>query len=85
MTWYKERPEQLEDIEAMQVTRESIVDVAVWCGGQIVENMDGSPALLRAGHSEVQLGDYIVRLTKDVFQSWSKDRFEAKYELLYKK
>lgn len=80
---YRKKP---VEVEAVQVTKENIVSVAVWCKGfQVVANAFDSPPVaimlptiegtMRAG-----IGDYIIRGVEREFYPCKPGIFHQTYE-----
>lgn len=76
-------------IEAMQLTRENVTDVALWCGGRVYEEGKASdrtdvylaldiPTL--EGTMRGQVGDFVIRGVQGEFYPCKPDIFEQTYE-----
>lgn len=90
MTWYRDKPIQNE-IEARQVTADDVIEVAAWCGGQVVEEFNpltdeshpGVNVPTLNGPMRASDGDYVVKEVGGRFGIYKKHQFEAKFEELY--
>jgi len=71
-------------IEARPVTRETLAEVADWCGGHIIGNVPSqTPAVVIStleGDMAGALGDFIIRGVQGEFYPCKPDIFEATYE-----
>ena len=66
-------------IEAVQLTRANLLDVANWCGGQArTSGRVLIPTL--EGEMQADLGDWIIRGVADEFYPCKPDIFAATYE-----
>lgn len=81
---YRKRP---VIIEARQITDETAVDVAVWCGGEWYQRYNfGVPQTkvvaipTLEGTMEGTEGDWIIKGVKGEFYPCRKDIFEETYE-----
>jgi hypothetical protein len=91
LTWYKEKPVQNE-IEAKQLTMDNAIEVASWCGGVYVHEIDPFdenkkfPAInvpTLDGPKRASQGSYVAKELGGKFVVYSQEQFEAKFEELY--
>lgn len=76
-----------EYIEAMQLTADNVKEVALWCGGQEVEEFDpvtderfaGINIPTMDGTARVSQGDYIFRDAKRRFWRRSAQEFQKEF------
>lgn len=80
---------QTSFVEVNRLTKENVLAVALWCGGQHVEEIDAEDPLLRFaalniptrhGVRRASEGDYIVKEEGGNFNIWKAPEFEAVYE-----
>ena len=78
MPIYKEKP---IIIEAHRITRENIVELAIWCAGKVepVEDPMWIEVYAAQHHDIVGIGDYIVKDIGD-FYPYAKETFEKLYD-----
>lgn len=82
---YTTRPDQ---IEAVQLSRENIEELAVWCGGDIIrepKSSDPSDVYLALtvprvnGPLDAQIGDFVIKNARGRFEIKRADIFVAMY------
>lgn len=87
-TRYCKKPEV---IEAVQLAPENVDEVALWCGGQRIEEQDaldsskifvGLNILTLEGSMRVGEGDYIIKDALGRFYQRNCSAFEATYDML---
>lgn len=77
------------DVEAIHLTRDTVREAALWCGGVEVEEIDPTdssrrfPALnvpTRDGVCRCSEYGYVVKNSTGDFEVWSQRKFERTYE-----
>lgn len=78
---YRVKPDQLK---AVQVTENNKLEIAKWCGGEVMEKQDSSEGTLYIpslqGPLTAAVGDYVAQNDKGRFEVYHQKQFEAKYE-----
>lgn len=83
------RKKQAAHVEVNRLTAENAIAVALWCGGQHVNEKDpfesektyvGLNIATLQGVRRASEGDYIVKLENGGFTVWKAPEFEAMYE-----
>ena len=79
-----------DEIEAIQLSRENIEEVAVWCGGEIITEPKASDpsdvymalTVPRAnGPLDAQINDYVIKNARGRFEVMKPNLFVTKYGL----
>lgn len=77
------------EIEAMQLTRDNMADVAEWCGGKATESLASAPGrglaekvyiLAQNEMMQADYGDYIIKDTQGEFYPCEPNTFADVFE-----
>lgn len=86
VTLYKQRP---DTVEAVQVKMSAAAEIATWCGGLQVTEIDSiDPTKVYAGVNvptlngavRVSEGDWIIKTAQGSFEKMTNSEFLAKFE-----
>jgi hypothetical protein len=75
-------------MEAVLLTADNLVEVAAWCGGQVVEDYDCLPQVEMYDERDPEyadyagIGEYVIRGTTGRYWSMTEETFTRSYEVL---